>query len=57
MDGVEAPILFAGAAPGFVGLTQVNAEIPRDLRASNDVNVAVLVGPHPAGKRATLAVK
>jgi uncharacterized protein (TIGR03437 family) len=57
MDGLEAPILFAGAAPGFVGLTQINAEIPRDLRPSTDVNVAVLVGPHPAGKRATLAVK
>lgn len=57
MDGLEAPVVFAGAAPGFVGLTQVNVEVPRDLRPSSDANLAVLVGTHPAGKRATLAVK
>jgi uncharacterized protein (TIGR03437 family) len=57
MDGLEAPVLFAGAAPGFVGLTQVNAAVPAELRPSAEVNVALLVGSHPAGKRVALAVQ
>jgi uncharacterized protein (TIGR03437 family) len=57
MDGLEAPVLFAGAAPGFVGLTQVNVTVPTELRPSAQVNVALLVGSHPAGKRVALAVK
>jgi len=55
MDGRPAPVLFAGAAPGFVGLLQVNAEVPADLSPSSDVNV--LVGSHPAGRRVTIAVR
>ncbi|MBI3935249.1 MAG: hypothetical protein HY316_11215, partial [Acidobacteria bacterium] len=28
LNGVEAPVLFAGLAPGFVGLYQVNIQVP-----------------------------
>ncbi len=57
MNGLEARVWFAGAAPGFAGLTQLNVEVPPSLRPSGPVNVSVLVGTHPAGKPVTLAVR
>jgi len=57
LDGIEATVLFAGSASGFAGLTQVNVEVPRELRASSEVNLAVLVGSHPSGRRVTVAVR
>jgi uncharacterized protein (TIGR03437 family) len=35
IGGVNAPVIFAGAAPGFVGLEQCNIEIPINARGSN----------------------
>ena len=29
IDGVEAPVLFAGLAPGFVGVYQLNIQVPQ----------------------------
>ena len=57
MAGVDARVLSAGAAPGFAGLMQLNVEVPRNLPASSQVNVSVLVGLNPAGKRVTIAVR
>lgn len=31
INGVPCNVLFAGLAPGFVGLYQINFEIPADL--------------------------
>jgi uncharacterized protein (TIGR03437 family) len=56
MNGIDARVVFAGAAPGFAGLMQLNVETPASLQPSNEVNVAVLIGTHPAG-RVTLAVR
>jgi uncharacterized protein (TIGR03437 family) len=44
MDGFQAKVDFSGLAPGYVGLTQVNAEIPRGITPSNHVRVVVGVG-------------
>ena len=54
IDGITAPVLYAGVAPGFPGLYQVNAQIPAGMPsgaqplqiiqsgfASNTVTVAV----------------
>jgi uncharacterized protein (TIGR03437 family) len=35
IGGSAAPVLFAGQAPGFVGLEQINVEIPPDVSGSN----------------------
>ncbi|HLK22064.1 MAG TPA: SBBP repeat-containing protein [Bryobacteraceae bacterium] len=35
MGGVDAPFSFSGLAPGFVGLYQVNAEVPAGLAPGN----------------------
>ncbi len=56
IDGLQARVLFAGLAPGFVGLTQVNAEVPRDVFASSRVGVAVGVGFNVSPRLVTIAV-
>jgi uncharacterized protein (TIGR03437 family) len=57
MDGMEAPVWFGGAAPGLAGLAQLNVEVPAQLRPSDEVNVSVVVGTHPAGRRVTISVR
>jgi uncharacterized protein (TIGR03437 family) len=41
IGGVLASVSFSGLAPGFVGLYQVNAQVPAGLAASNAVPVAI----------------
>lgn len=44
LNGVAAELLFAGAAPGFPGLVQVNLRVPANLRAAGRVAVTWRVG-------------
>ena len=56
IGGVEAPVFFAGLAPGFVALYQINARVPEGVVAGNDVPVVIEV----AGQRSpavSLAVR
>lgn len=43
VGGIEAPVSFADAQGGYVGLDQVNIEIPRDLIGRGEVQVEVFV--------------
>jgi uncharacterized protein (TIGR03437 family) len=43
IGGVEAPVLFADAQGGFVGLDQINLEIPRELTGRGEVEVELTV--------------
>jgi uncharacterized protein (TIGR03437 family) len=43
MGGVAVPVLFAGAQGGFVGLDQVNIQIPASLKGRGEVSVVVTV--------------
>jgi uncharacterized protein (TIGR03437 family) len=43
IGGTPAGVSFAGAAPGFVGLDQLNVQIPRSLIGRGAANVAVTV--------------
>jgi uncharacterized protein (TIGR03437 family) len=36
--------MFSGAAPGFVGLYQVNLQIPSSTRAAADIPVVLTIG-------------
>jgi uncharacterized protein (TIGR03437 family) len=40
---VDAPVLYASAAPGFVGLDQVNAIVPRSLVGRGEIDVVMMV--------------
>lgn len=44
INGVEVPVLSAGAAPGFVGLQQINAQLIDSLAGAGRVEVAVVAG-------------
>ena len=44
ISGVDAKVLFAGLAPGFVGLYQMNVVVPSNL-ASGPATVVIAVGP------------
>jgi len=41
VDGISAPVSFAGLAPNFVGLYQVNVQIPSGVRAG-EVNLVLI---------------
>lgn len=43
LGGTPAPVSFAGAQGGFVGLDQINALIPRALSGRGEINVALTV--------------
>jgi uncharacterized protein (TIGR03437 family) len=44
VGGVNAPVFFAGLAPGFVGLYQVNATMPTGVTPGDAVVVVLIVG-------------
>jgi uncharacterized protein (TIGR03437 family) len=43
INGIHVPALYAGPAPNFAGLDQVNVGLPLLLRGSGEVNVTVTV--------------
>jgi uncharacterized protein (TIGR03437 family) len=43
IHGVSIPALYAGPAPDYVGLDQVNVGLPLSLRGSGESNVALTV--------------
>jgi uncharacterized protein (TIGR03437 family) len=44
IGGTNAPVSFSGLAPGFVGLYQVNVQVPNGLTASNQPLVLTISG-------------
>jgi uncharacterized protein (TIGR03437 family) len=45
VDGNSAEVQFSGAAPGFVGLNQVNIRIPPRARTAANIPVVLSIGP------------
>jgi uncharacterized protein (TIGR03437 family) len=57
IGGVDAPqVLFAGLAPGFTGLYQVNVVVPAGVAAGDAVPIIITVADRP-GPPVTLAVQ
>ena len=48
IGGVPASVSFSGLAPGFVGLNQVNAQVPAGLAAGDAVPVVIEMGGVPS---------
>jgi uncharacterized protein (TIGR03437 family) len=56
IDGVEAPVTFAGAQGDFQGVDQVNVRLPRQLIGRGEVNVS-LTADGRAGNTVTINIK
>ncbi len=48
IGGLDANVAFAGAAPGFAGLDQVNVQIPYAVRGRGELDVVLYVERTPA---------
>ncbi len=55
--GITADILWAGSAPGFVGLLQINARIPSGFISTGDLPVVLTVGTYQSAASVTIAVE
>ena len=43
LGGIDAPVLFAGAQGQFLGLDQLNVQLPSSLRGKGDVSVVFTI--------------
>jgi uncharacterized protein (TIGR03437 family) len=43
VGGVAADVLYAGPAPGFIGLDQINIEIPASVAAGSSISLLLRV--------------
>jgi uncharacterized protein (TIGR03437 family) len=57
VGGDPAGILYAGAAPGFAGLLQINARVPSGLASTGNVPVVLRIGTASSQAGVTLAVR
>ena len=44
IGGMEADVVFSGLAPDFVGLYQVNVQVPSDAPIGDAVEVVITIG-------------
>jgi uncharacterized protein (TIGR03437 family) len=56
VGGVSAPVSFAGLAPGFIGLYQVNVQVPQGVAPGDAVPVIVSIGGS-ASNSVTISVR
>jgi uncharacterized protein (TIGR03437 family) len=57
IGGVASNIRFAGMAPGFVGLMQINVEVPRGIAPGSAAAVEITIAGITSLGKATIAVK
>ncbi|MFN0086544.1 MAG: IPT/TIG domain-containing protein [Blastocatellia bacterium] len=48
LGGTDGEALFAAAAPGFVGLDQINVRVPRSLIGRGEIDLVMIVDGKPA---------
>jgi uncharacterized protein (TIGR03437 family) len=56
VGGVPAPVLFSGLAPSFVGVYQINAQLPAGVPSGSAVPVVISIGG-ATSNTATIAVQ
>ncbi len=55
VDGNPAAVKFSGAAPGFVGLNQINIQVPSGTRTGSDIPVVLTIA-NKTSNTVTIAV-
>lgn len=56
IGGLEAAVLYAGAAPGFAGLVQINVSLPSGVTAGSAVPVQLRIGESRSQDGITISV-
>ncbi len=56
IGGITAPLQFSGLAPGFVGLYQINVQVPANAPTGNAVALQIQLGGLTSTAQATIAV-
>jgi uncharacterized protein (TIGR03437 family) len=56
IGGKDAPLLFLGLAPGFIGLAQANIQIPADAQTGDNAVVVITIGGQ-SSNTATISVR
>jgi len=56
IGGINAPVLFSGLTPGFVGLYQVNAQVPSGVTPGSAVPLIIKQGS-ATSNTVTVAIK
>lgn len=57
IGGMQASTLFSGLAPGFVGINQVNAQVPTGAPTGNTVPLQLQIGGLTSTNQVTIAVQ
>jgi uncharacterized protein (TIGR03437 family) len=57
IGGVPADVIWAGSAPGFVGLLQINARIPGGFIPTGDLPVILTIGTYRSAAGVTIAIE
>ena len=57
VGGYAAEILFAGGAPGYAGLLQINARLPGGFAPTGDVPVVLVIGTASSRTGVTISVR
>jgi uncharacterized protein (TIGR03437 family) len=57
IGGLPSELLFAGPAPGFAGLLQVNARVPSEVGPGAAVPVTLAIGSETSQEGVTLAIE
>jgi uncharacterized protein (TIGR03437 family) len=57
IGGVNAQVLFAGDAPGFVGLSQINVKVPEGLTPGLYLPVSMIVAGNISSQIVTISIK
>ena len=57
VGGYAAEILFAGGAPGYAGLLQINARLPGGFAPTGDVPVGLVIGTASSRTGVTISVR
>lgn len=57
VGGVNAVVTYSGLAPGFVGVYQVNVQLPEGVASGSAVPVVITISGAPASNTVTIAVR